>query len=125
VANQNQKKKQLIFRLTRKDFVVEAKTGHGKGGQNRNRRRTACRIFHEPSGAEGNAQDEREYKRNERLAFERLVATKKFKTWHSIETARRLGQLARIDEEVERMMNPKNLSVEVKNEKGLWVPEEK
>lgn len=116
------RKRELIFRMTRKDFIVQAKTGHGKGGQNRNRRRTACRIFHEASGAEGNAQDERSYPQNERLAFKRLVVTKKFKHWHSMETSRRLGHLENIEDRVEKMMDPKNLRVEVK-ENGKWVRE--
>lgn len=111
--------KQLLFKLTRKDFIVEAKRGSGKGGQNRNVTNSACRIRHEPSGAEGQAQDERSYKQNESLAFQRLVASTKFKLWHKLETARRLGQLADIDATVEAQM--KKVRVDVKDGNGKWV----
>lgn len=113
--------RELLFRLTRKDFIVEAKRGSGKGGQNRNVTNSACRIKHPDSGAEGQAQDERSYKQNESLAFKRLIATDKFKKWHKLETARRLGQLDEIDQVVEAQM--KQIQVDVKKD-GKWVPEE-
>lgn len=112
--------RELLFRLTRKDFIVEAKRGSGKGGQNRNVTNSACRIRHPESGAEGQAQDERSYKQNESLAFKRLIATEVFKKWHKLETARQLGQLADIDETVAREM--KKVQVQVKHE-GRWVDE--
>lgn len=116
-------KRELIFKLTRKDFVVEAKTGHGKGGQNRNRRKTACRITHPPSGAVGQSQDQRAYKQNEKTAFRRLTETKKFKFWHGMETSRQLGHMKRAEELTDEAMKPKNLRVEVKDENGRWVKE--
>lgn len=115
------KEKELLFRLTRKDFIVEAKRGSGKGGQNRNVTNSACRIKHEPSGAVGQAQDERQYKQNEKLAFQRLLATPEFKKWHKLEVARRLGQLDDVEQVVEAQM--KQIKVEVKNDKGQWVEE--
>jgi protein subunit release factor B len=115
--------RELLFRLTRKDFVVEAYTGHGKGGQNRNRRRTACRITHPPSGAVGWSQDQRKYKQNERTAFRRLVESDKFKAWHKLEVCRRLGLMAQAEEEAERQMRPENLLVEVKGDDGTWTKE--
>jgi protein subunit release factor B len=119
--SEEKKEKTLLFRLTRKDFIVEAKRGSGKGGQNRNVTNSACRIRHEPSGAEGQAQDERQYKQNEALAFQRLISSAPFKKWHKMETARRLGQLADIDANVEREM--KKIQVQVKDENGRWVDE--
>jgi len=115
--------KELLFRLTRKDFVIEAKCGHGNGGQNRNRRHTACRITHPASGAVAQSQDQREYKQNEQTAFRRLLDTPKFRTWHKIEVARRLGLLAEVEKTVAEQMRPENLRVEVKSEEGRWVPE--
>ena len=114
--------RELLFRLTRKDFVIEAKRGSGKGGQNRNVTNSACRITHPDSGAVGQAQDERDYKQNEKLAFTRLVESEKFKNWHRMEVARRLGILSEIDKAVARSMSPENLRVEVKSA-GRWVPE--
>lgn len=113
--------KELLFRLTRKDFIIEAKRGSGKGGQNRNVTNSACRITHPPSGAVGQAQDERDYKQNEKLAFRRLIETPEFKKWHRLESLRREGVLAQVDQDVERMMQPHNLRTEVKKD-GRWVP---
>lgn len=48
-----------IFSVTLKDCVVETKRGSGKGGQNRNKRDTAVRIVHLPSGAVGESQEQR------------------------------------------------------------------
>jgi len=105
--------------LTRKDFVIEAKRGHGNGGQNRNVTNSACRMTHPESGATAQAQDERHYHQNERLAFERLVETPKFKLWHKMEVARRLGHLRSVEKAVDEEM--KKVQVEVKDENGRWV----
>lgn len=114
-----EKKRELLFTLTRKDFVVEAKRGSGKGGQNRNVTNSACRITHPASGAVGQAQDERAYKQNEKLAFNRLLDTKKFKLWHKMECARLMGLLADVDKKVAEEM--KKIRVDVKNSEGRWV----
>ena len=113
--------KELLFKLTRKDFIVEAKRGSGKGGQNRNVTNSACRIRHPASGAEGQAQDERSYKQNESLAFRRLIESPRFKTWHAMESARHLGRLRDVEKNVEAQMAPDNLLVEVKDERGKWI----
>ena len=113
--------KELLFKLTRKDFIVEAKRGSGKGGQNRNVTNSACRIRHPASGAEGQAQDERSYKQNESLAFKRLIETTRFKMWHKMEVAKQLGLLKNVEKTVEEEM--KKIKVEVKNENGIWVDE--
>lgn len=113
-------KRELLFKLTRKDFVVEAKHAKGHGGQNVNKRLTACRITHPPSGAVGQAQDQREYKQNEKLAFNRCIETPKFKLWHKMEVSRRIGILKDVDRSVAEEM--KKVRVEVKKD-GKWVGE--
>lgn len=116
--------KKLLFKLTRKDFIVEAKRGSGKGGQNRNVTNSACRITHPSYGAIGQAQDQRDYKQNEKLAFRRLIESDKFKAWHKMECARRMGLLAQVDGAVAEAIKPENIVVEVKSD-GKWVPENK
>jgi protein subunit release factor A len=50
----------------------EAFTGSGPGGQRRNRKATAIRLTHLPSGITVIAQDERSQARNRAVALERL-----------------------------------------------------
>ena len=115
--------KELLFSLTRKDFVIEAKRGHGKGGQNRNVTNSCCRITHPPSGATTTSQDERSYHQNERAAFLRLIESAKFKAWHRLEVARRMGVFAKVDEAVTQEM--KKIRVDIKDVNGRWVEEPK
>jgi len=82
---------------------------------------SACRIRHEPSGAEGQSQEQRNYKQNEQTAFARLIETPEFKKWHSLECAKKMGVMARVDEEVKMAMRPENIVVEVKSPEGRWV----
>jgi peptide chain release factor 1 len=119
----NEDKKELLFSLTRKDFVIEAKRGHGKGGQNRNVTNSCCRIRHLPSGAEAQSQDERSYHQNERKAFLQLIESSKFKLWHKMEVARRIGILKDVDKTVEAEM--KKIRIDVKDENGRWIEEKK
>lgn len=118
---ENKPKKELLFSLTRKDFIIKASASGGPGGQNVNKRRTKCQITHPPSGASGQSSDEREYKQNEKIAFRRLIESPKFKVWHKIEVAHRIGLLKAVDKIVEQQM--KEVKVEVKDEKGRWVDE--
>jgi peptide chain release factor 1 len=113
--------KELLFSLTRKDFVIEAKRGHGKGGQNRNVTNSACRITHPPSGAVGTSQDQRSYHQNERTAFLRLIESQKFKIWHKMEVARRVVGESEIKKRVDEEM--KKIRVDVKGPDGRWVEE--
>lgn len=113
--------KQLLFRLTRKDFDWSYFNGTGPGGQGKNKSRSAVRVRHAPSGAMAMCQDSRSKTDNEREAFMRLCATKEFKAWHKLECARRTGMLAAIEEKIEQDLHPSNLKVEVKSEDGKWV----
>lgn len=83
--------KELLFRLSKKDFELEFFRGSGKGGQNRNRVETGVRIRYPASGAMAEDCTERSQEQNKKKAFRKLVSTKEFKAWHKLECARRLG----------------------------------
>ena len=65
--------RQLMFSVTLKDCEVQTFRSGGKGGQNQNKRDTGVRIIHHPSGARGEARDERSQLLNKRLAFKRMA----------------------------------------------------
>lgn len=112
------KKRELLFTVTKDDCRWDYTRGRGAGGQKRNKTSSAVRCTHKESGAVGYAEDERSQLQNRRLAFERMANSKEFKTWHKLEVARRTGLLEGIEREVERQM--KNIKVEIKDDKGLW-----
>jgi hypothetical protein len=57
---------------------------------------------------------------NQKAAFNRCISTTKFKAWHKIETMRRLGKLALVEENVKKAMSPKNIKLEIQNINGRW-----
>lgn len=116
-----------VLTVTRKDFVIQTFRAGGKGGQNQNKRNTGVRIIHPASGARGESREHRTQLLNKRAAFSRLVLTDMFQTWLKVETARRLENThnvkKRLTRDVEKMMHPNNLRVEVKRD-GRWFTEE-
>lgn len=113
--------RELLFSVTRKDFEIEAFRGSGNGGQNRNKRDTACRIRHPASGAVATAQEHRTFDLNRKTAFLRLAASPKFKIWLAEMTQAAQG-LPTIDQRVENAMCLENLKIEVRD-RGKWVSE--
>lgn len=108
-----------IFSVTKKDFVVETMRGSGAGGQHRNKTDSAVRITHPASGAVGFSQDERSQHQNKRTAFLRLLNSLTWKLWYN----RKIYEILQgetIEQKVEKMMNPKNIKVEVKKD-GKWL----
>ena len=89
----------------------------GKGGQNQNKRDTGVRFIHPPSGARGEARDERSQLQNKKLAWRRMCETKAFKSW----VRKQVGSDVRLHSEIERELWPDRTVTEVKNEKGEWV----
>jgi len=113
--------KKLLFSITRKDFIRQTFCTGGNGGQHRNAKQNGVRLIHEPSGARAEHRDGRDQGKNEQAAFEKLVETAKFKNWHKIECARRLGQpipetpeqiMARVDRMVEEGLRDGTIKVE-------------
>lgn len=111
--------KRLLFSVTQNDCRWDYARGSGKGGQKRNKTETAVRCTHLESGAVGQSDDTRSQHQNKRIAFRRMAESNKFKSWHKIETARRLGKQKQIDDNVDQQMKPWNLKTEVWQDK--WV----
>jgi protein subunit release factor A len=104
--------KELLFRLSKKDFIVEPFKGSGNGGQNRNKVMSCCRIYHPESGAVAEAKEQRDFHQNKKVAFKRLVETKEFKLWHRIKCAKMMGQAIDIETWISDQMQPKNLKIQ-------------
>lgn len=103
--------------LTRKDFRIEYFSGSGAGGQNRNKRQTACRVTHPASGAQSECQEERSAHENFARAFTRLAEKPRFKLW----VQHALVDQETVDRVVREALAVKNLRYEVKQD-GKWVP---
>ena len=111
--------KQLLFKLTKKDFIVEPFRGSGNGGMNRNKVFSCCRIYHPASGAVAEGKEQRDFPQNKKAAFKRLVEKPEFIKWHRIQTAKALGTYIDIDSWVGDQMNIKNLKFEIQVN-GRW-----
>ena len=111
--------KELIYRLTKKDFDLQTFTSGGKGGQHQNRSNTGVRITHKESGATGVSRDTRSQAQNKKLAFQRLLVDPKFKIW----TSRKVLEFdygKKLEQVVEESMTDDKLKVEVRKD-GQWV----
>ena len=111
--------KQLLFSITKKDLDIQHFCSGGKGGQHQNKTETGTRIVHRASGAVGESRSERSQYTNTKLAFERLIASAKFKIWHARMVNECLNGQS-LEQIVEKDMEPKNLKYEVKVN-GKWV----
>lgn len=115
-------KKELLFSVTKDDCKWDYYRCPGAGGQKLNKTSSGVRCTHKASGAVGQSCDERLQHVNKKIAFKRMVESKKFKEWHKIEVARRTGLLEDIERTVEREM--KKIRVEIK-EDGIWTEVDK
>ena len=110
------KNKELLFSITKKDFIIEPYKGRGNGGQKRNKTMSCVRIRQPESGAEAIGTEHREQKRNRDAAFNRLIKTKKFKAWYG----RKIAELSmdkieiekQIDRAVDKAMRSENIKIE-------------
>lgn len=113
--------RKLLFSTTIHDCRVDyIAATHGAGGQNKNRRHTAVRITHEPSGVTTFSADENNQLRNKIDAFRKLGEHPQFQAW-----ARRVAQEITtgksLEERVEEEMTPEKLKLEVHDSSGRWV----
>ena len=118
------KNKQLLFSLTKKDFVLECYRASGKGGQHRNKVETAVRIHHPESGAVAFSADERSQVQNKSIAFKRLIEKPAFKKWLKIKAAACEAKIHDVEKFVEQQvneaMNDKYIKTEIHTDEG-WI----
>ena len=100
-----------------KDCRVDTFRAGGPGGQRQNKVSSGVRIIHEPSGAVGEARDERSQLQNKKLAFRRMANDPKFALWVRMQS----GYEAKAQAWVSKMMDEKYIKTEVHDEKGRWV----
>lgn len=113
--------KKLLFSVTMKDLEMQTFSVGGPGGGGKDTSNSAVRLIHPPSGAVGEGRESRSNTQNRRAAFKHLAESKKFKDWHRIECARRMGQripetkeeiLARVDQMIEEGLKSGAIKVE-------------
>ena len=111
--------RELLFSIFPKEFDVQTFKSGGSGGQHQNKTDSGVRIIHRESGAVGESRNYRSQYQNKKAAFERLIASGKFKIWMS----RRIMEITEgktIEKKVEEMCKEENLKVEVKDENNRW-----
>lgn len=113
--------KKLLFSITANDCNFQAFKASGPGGQHRNKTSTAIRCTHVPSGAVGVAKDDKSQHRNKKKAFGRMARSAKMQEWIRIEAAKRTGLQNKVNQAVEKQMNPHFLKTEIHDDFGLWV----
>lgn len=113
--------KHKVLSVTATDCELQTFTSGGPGGQHQNRSQTGVRWVHPPSGARGEARDERSQLQNKKLAWRRMAESKEFQLW----LRRTLGQDAAREAEQARHLSPGSLPAdEVKIEvriNGRWI----
>lgn len=91
--------RELAFSVTIHDCEVQTFRAGGKGGQNQNKRDSGVRVIHHPSGARGEARDQRSQKQNKSAAFERMANSKEFRLWVRKQIGEDAGTLAWLDQQ--------------------------
>jgi len=100
-----------VLSVSAADCELQTFRAGGKGGQNQNKRDTGVRYIHHPSGARGEARDERSQLQNRRIAWLRLIGSDQFKLW----MRRELGQSAlRETETTSFEIMPEDIKIEAR-----------
>ena len=105
-------KKQLLFRVTKKDLDIKFFRTGGPGGQKQNKTSSGCRIVHRDSGAVGECRNHRSQEQNKQEAFRRMAASDKFQQWVKIKSAGKSKALDDLDKKVDNMLRPENLKID-------------
>jgi len=118
----NKKNKELLFTVTKKDFIIEPYKGSGKGGQHRNKTMSCCRIKHPDSGVTTQACEERDFHKNRKVAFRRMIKHQKFEAWRKQKAYEISHGIKEVEKKFEEAMKPKNIKVEVRAD-NKWIEE--
>ncbi len=116
------KERKLLFSVTMKDLRMQTFSVGGHGGGGKDTSNSGVRLIHDASGAVGEGREHRSNTQNRRSAFEKLIETTAFKSWHKIECARRMGQL--VPETPEQIMARVDTMIEDGLRSGTIVMEE-
>lgn len=112
--------REKLFSVTLQDCEVQHFRAGGPGGQNQNKRDSATRVIHHPSGARGESREHRTQPQNTRAAFERMAATPSFRFWVS-EQVKTLAGEQTVAAKVQAMLDdPAQTIVEVRDGED-WV----
>lgn len=104
--------KKLLFSVRREDFLIQYFRAGGPGGQKQNKTDSACRIIHRESDAVGESREDRSQVRNRKIAFRRLVSSKKFQLWLRLKSAMVAQGYKSVEQKIDAMVAPKNLRIE-------------
>ena len=104
--------RELLMKITKKDFEITPVRGSGPGGQHRNKVSSGVRMKHKASGATGEATDDKSRLMNERNAFKRCIATREFQAWFRTALAIAQGQPT-IADRVAKAMEPHNIDTQI------------
>jgi protein subunit release factor B len=105
------KTKELIFSVTKKDLDITYFSGSGGGGQHRNKHKNCVRMRHAESGAMTTGQDHKSRTQNQKDAFTKLGKHLLFVQWCKFRIMEKTMPVAKpILERVEEMM--KDIKIE-------------
>ena len=110
---------QLLFSITKKDFVITWFSGKGAGGQHRNKHQNCCRLKHPESGVFTTGQNTRSRKQNLEDAFLKLSKHPVFKNWINMTAHRVMFKSSKsegLQEMVDKAVKPENLKIEYSSE---------
>ena len=62
------------MRISSKDIKIKFFKSSGPGGQHKNKRFTAVKVIHSPTGVSAVAKEQRSQAQNKKVAFERLIS---------------------------------------------------
>lgn len=110
--------RELLFSVTAKDCDWSYTRGTGAGGQKKNKTSSAVHCTHRESGAHAYSEASRSQAENRADAFRKMANTKKFQDWQRLNAMKKLGQLADVEEYVER--ESRKIKIEAKRD-GKWV----